>query len=159
MKSPSNSYSKFKKNFVGPALTRKQRIALSPPMPANKDDISIYFVPKTRGSVNTPKKISKGKKLYKDLDPEQRRKYINRVNIRQEKIKQATPGWANQDVILAYYIVCQNITKMTGIKHEVDHIIPIQHPLVCGLHCETNLQIITEKENIQKSNKFSISTD
>jgi hypothetical protein len=161
MKQLSKSYPEFKRNFVGPKLSRKQRIALMPTMPANKEDISIFFVgqkSKKTSTVTTKpsKKISKGRRLYKDMDPEQRAKHVNRVRLRQEKIKQATPSWANPDVILAYYIVCQNMTKIEGIKYEVDHIIPIQHPLVCGLHVENNLQIITEEENISKSNKFDL---
>lgn len=45
-------------------------------------------------------------------------------------------------------------TKETGIKHHVDHIIPINHSQICGLHTPVNLQILTETENLQKKNKF-----
>ena len=37
---------------------------------------------------------------------------------------------------------------------EVDHIVPINHPLVCGLHTEDNLQIVTANYNHFKSNYF-----
>ena len=40
------------------------------------------------------------------------------------------------------------------VKYSVDHIIPIQHELVCGLHVEHNLQIIPLIDNIRKHNKF-----
>lgn len=36
----------------------------------------------------------------------------------------------------------------------VDHIIPLVHPLVCGLHVETNLQAIDPIKNIKKSNRW-----
>lgn len=36
----------------------------------------------------------------------------------------------------------------------VDHIIPLNHSSVCGLHCLANLQYLTEEENYFKSNKF-----
>lgn len=40
--------------------------------------------------------------------------------------------------------------------YEVDHEIPINHKLVCGLHCIANLQYLTVEANRQKSNKWSI---
>lgn len=41
----------------------------------------------------------------------------------------------------------------TGIKWEVDHAIPLQSPIVCGLHNERNLQVIPRSENRAKSNR------
>lgn len=36
----------------------------------------------------------------------------------------------------------------------VDHIIPINSPLVCGLHVSWNLQYLTPEENARKGNRF-----
>ena len=66
------------------------------------------------------------------------------------------PAWANKKAIQQIYIEARQLSEKTGIPHEVDHIIPSNHPLVCGLHVESNLQIITEKENQIKSAKFII---
>lgn len=75
-------------------------------------------------------------------------------NKRRAAKLQAIPAWCECDVIAAIYAECRCISDATGIVHHVDHIIPLQHPLVCGLHCAANLQIITEEENRRKHNHF-----
>jgi hypothetical protein len=59
---------------------------------------------------------------------------------------QRTPSWANLASIKKIYSNCPK-----G-KH-VDHIIPLQGELVCGLHVENNLQYLTAKENCSKGNR------
>lgn len=70
--------------------------------------------------------------------------------------KLATPAWANLAAIEAFYKEAARLTKETGIRHEVDHIIPLQGEFVCGLHHEGNLQILTRSENARKRNKYSV---
>jgi hypothetical protein len=38
------------------------------------------------------------------------------------------------------------------VEHDVDHIAPRRSKLVCGLHCEANLQVLTGAENCTKTN-------
>lgn len=66
----------------------------------------------------------------------------------------ATPLWADTKAIEAFYVEAARKTAETGIKHVVDHIIPLQGRTVSGLHVENNLRVITEIENLQKSNKL-----
>jgi hypothetical protein len=47
-----------------------------------------------------------------------------------------------------------HIAKLRGLT--VDHIIPLQHDLVCGLHVPENMQLMTLVANSSKSNKFEI---
>ena len=42
----------------------------------------------------------------------------------------------------------------TGVKHEVDHIIPLIHDEVCGLDVPDNVQILTKAENRRKASRF-----
>lgn len=68
----------------------------------------------------------------------------------------ATPKWADQWFIDEIYDLAKLRTEMTGINWHVDHIIPLQGKLVCGLHVETNLQVIPGYENYKKNNKFTV---
>lgn len=65
------------------------------------------------------------------------------------KKKQATPPWVDLDEIKKIYINCSK-------GYHVDHIIPLQHSKVCGLHVPWNLQYLTASENFKKSNSFSM---
>lgn len=60
---------------------------------------------------------------------------------------QRTPAWADNKTILEFY-------KRKPPGMHVDHIIPLHHRLVSGLHVENNLQYLTDVENLRKSNKF-----
>ena len=100
-------------------------------------------------------RASYAREYYKKYYPANKHKYIQYVaNRRAAKLK-ATPKWYEMIRVQKLYEQCANITTKTGIEHNVDHIIPLQHPLVCGLHCSDNLQIITKMENLEKGNKLT----
>ena len=67
---------------------------------------------------------------------------------------QATPKWANPKAIEAMYDAAKLLTRLTGYEWQVDHIVPLRHPLVQGLHVEFNLQVIPAKQNQSKGNRY-----
>lgn len=70
------------------------------------------------------------------------------------KWRRARPSWADRRALRAFWDESRAMTAATGVQHSVDHIVPLLHPLVCGLHCEANLRILPLAENIAKSNNW-----
>lgn len=71
---------------------------------------------------------------------------------RSKKLK-ATPSWANAAAVEALYVESKRLSDTTGIKHDVDHIVPLRSKFVCGLHVENNLRVIPAAVNRSKSNR------
>ena len=62
------------------------------------------------------------------------------------QLAMATPSWQNIKRIKSWY----RLAQQTG--NHVDHIVPLNHPYVCGLHCEANFQLLKPSHNIAKGN-------
>ena len=73
---------------------------------------------------------------------EKRRCYVAKRNAL--KIS-AIPPWADMSKIKEIYLNCPD-------GFQVDHIVPITSAIVCGLHCESNLQYLTPYQNQSKKN-------
>jgi hypothetical protein len=72
---------------------------------------------------------------------------------------QATPKWLTKDhhaEIKEFYEMAKELEKVFPWKQHVDHIVPLNHDKVCGLHTPWNLQILSAKANMDKSNKFEV---
>jgi len=81
-----------------------------------------------------------------------RDKFNSQLARRRSRLLMAIPRWANQQKIAEYYETADGLGMLTGKWYNVDHIVPLQSPLVCGLHTEQNLQVITRQENNKKHN-------
>lgn len=70
---------------------------------------------------------------------------------------QATPGWlAENDMndMVAIFAMSERISRCTGIRHEVDHIVPLKGESVCGLHVPWNLAPVPARFNRSKGNRL-----
>lgn len=102
---------------------------------------------------NAPEVGRKAKAAYKARNPA---KTLAATRKRQAGKLNATPAWANQFFIEeAYELARLRTEQKTGgfDEWQVDHIVPLQHPLVQGLHVEHNLQVIPALHNQQKGNR------
>jgi hypothetical protein len=75
---------------------------------------------------------------------------------RRARVRRASPEWRDRQKIADYYDLAGLISVETGVAYHVDHIVPLVSPLVCGLHCEHNLQILPGSVNASKNNRFSV---
>lgn len=92
-------------------------------------------------------------------DAAYRKRHPGKVNAKNNKRRatelQAIPPGTDLKAIAKIYEQCAWITAASGIEHEVDHGIPLQGELVCGLHVPANLRIITAAENAAKGNRYA----
>ncbi len=91
-------------------------------------------------------------KVWIKHNPAKVRKYYTYYRAR---IKKATPSWADQDAIKSFYKQAQILTKETGTRYSVDHVIPLNGQNVCGLNVESNIRVIPLQDNHVKGRKFA----
>lgn len=119
----------------------------------HKEDRKEYF------SKNREAEIAKMSFYYEANKPklrEQQKQYqtanraqYNANSSRHRAGKQkATPGWFESKMVATVY------SKATQLGMQVDHIVPLNNPLVCGLHCWSNLQLLSPSINQSKSNRY-----
>lgn len=122
-------------------LTEKRKISL------NKYNNSIKGkATKNKYNKTILAKISKFK-----YDKSNKGKITRRLRdkIRYKKTKLCTPKWVNYKTLKEIYLNRPS-------NYHVDHIIPIKHDYICGLHVPWNLQYLPKQINLQKGNKYDI---
>jgi hypothetical protein len=69
---------------------------------------------------------------------------------RRARERRNTPKWADLAAIRAMYREAARLTKTTGEMHVVDHIVPLDGKLVCGLHWHVNMEVMHWLPNAKK---------
>lgn len=117
----------------------------------NKEEISVRVAEKyQRNKV----KIKAATKLWKQLNRD-RHNAICMTRIARKL--QASPKWEeelSELVFIEAQNLCQKRKDVTGFSWEMDHIIPLKGKEVCGLHVYNNIQVIPQKLNSSKRNRY-----
>ena len=96
-----------------------------------------------------PDKIRANQRKWNAANPDR----VNAISAyRRASKRNATPPWLTEEQkkeIQGWY----KRAKIEG--KEVDHIIPLAHDRVCGLHVPWNLQLLTKSENCRKNNSWA----
>ena len=117
-----------------------------------RDDIKARARTTTKRWVeeNPERKIA-ADKAYVAANPARVRSYKAK---RRAKEKQATPQWltpAQWAEIRDVYEVAEQLTQSSGTPYQVDHIVPLEGRIVCGLHVPWNLRAIPGVENKRRT--------
>ena len=135
---------------------------------ANREKVREY---QRRYELENAEKVAAAKKAYIDANreahyqrvrkwheanPDKRNAATARRYVRR---KQAVPPWADLNAIDEFYKMARWVSEVTGVAHEVDHVIPLRGKKVSGLHCEANLRVIPAFRNRAKNAIFKIDWD
>jgi len=109
---------------------------------------------KARANARPKTEITRYKQRHKQNNPDY---YKALTSVRKRRHRNATPKWLTTGQKLAMralYLQAIELTRITGERYVVDHIVPLLSDEVCGLHVPWNLRVITQEENLKKSNKL-----
>lgn len=103
-----------------------------------------------------PDSVRAALRKYASNNPE---KMTAKWSARRARKLNATPPWfgeLDELVMLEAHDLAKRRQAATGIKWEVDHMIPLQARNACGLHVASNIQVIPATMNAAKCNKMRL---
>jgi 5-methylcytosine-specific restriction endonuclease McrA len=107
-----------------------------------------------RAAQRPPEEKRSARSAYKKRNPDL---VLAGTSVRKRRHREATPKWITAEEKLAMrklYLKARELTQLSGERYVVDHIVPLHGETVCGLHVPWNLRVITQAENLVKSNKL-----
>jgi 5-methylcytosine-specific restriction endonuclease McrA len=102
---------------------------------------------------SNPEKVKESQRKYQKSN---RHRYAMYASKRRFVARQAEPLWltpADKKRIELTWGLSELKTFVTGVEHEVDHIVPLSSKDVCGLHVPWNLRVIPKSDNRSKQNR------
>lgn len=68
----------------------------------------------------------------------------------------STPPWVDRHKLRLIKERARAISALSGVDHHIAHIVPLNHPRVCGLTVPWNLEIKTARSNLAESNHMQL---
>jgi 5-methylcytosine-specific restriction endonuclease McrA len=146
-----------------PAIQQQHSRANTAWAAANKEKVKKYkqaYVERNKEAIKAKQQArqkahpEKRKEVLRRHVSKYRAYYNAKSRARQVRKLQAMPAWVLAEDIALIYEQCDYISRLTGIQHEVDHIVPLKNSIVSGLHVPGNLQILDARANRVKSNYY-----
>lgn len=103
------------------------------------------------------KKVGALKWVLNRTPEEKAQRARDKANLRATRAKKARfPDELTALVVAEAHDLRKRRNTATGVEWHVDHVVPLQNPLVSGLHIWSNLQVIPKLVNLQKGNYFAV---
>ena len=71
---------------------------------------------------------------------------------REKQERRACPPWMPWKIMQELKREVYRMSKRDGVLYSLDHIVPLENPIVCGLHVPWNTEVLTLEKNVRKSN-------
>lgn len=122
-------------------------------------DKAYYLANKEKAKASARKWAMENPERRKEIQAKNQKKSLAQRAYAQKKRQtiqsKAMPKWLTEEDINIMKNLYTEASSSDG-SLEVDHIIPLQGKLVCGLHVPTNLQLLPSSDNRKKNNKFEV---